>query len=213
MSSHVSRRQFSLSSLGAAGTAFCSRGVLAGKPGGSSPQVSTKPYPPLAVAPVPEAFEDRYADLGGVLDLTNGVVWGYEPFASLVNAAINYSEGVVNERYLWAFEDRAAHSTPEEHAILAEAQAIAAQFTWRWPTVFEARDAVAKGLFTFGEGGVDMYYGSPLYAVPAVSYGVGNLRWSSSEAKGLVHAWSAADGGTRLITKTSTAFGIVVTKL
>src|SRR6187402_2793502 len=99
MSQPLSRRQFSMTTLAAASAALIPGiQVNAAPPSSSTPKVSSKPYPPLAVTPIPEAFEDRYDDLGGVLDLTNGVIWGYEPYASLVNAACNFSEGIVNDR-------------------------------------------------------------------------------------------------------------------
>lgn len=214
------RREFSKTLLAGAAAALVggpSLAYAAKKPKPpAEPKVPTSPMPPLTVTPVPEAFESRYEDLGGVLDLTNGVIWGYEPYASLANYGIGFNGGPsgVHQGYLNLLAAHAISGTPEENAIFATAYAIAAQRTWLWPTVFEARDATAKGLFTFGEDGLNLYYGSPAYEVPAVSYGVGNLRWTSSEIKqGRVHVWSAGDGGTLLTAKTSALLGIVVSKL
>jgi hypothetical protein len=217
MSRHLTRRQFSLSSLAAVSAVLGSRSLFAAPPSSPEPKVSTKPYPPLSITPIPEAFEDRYDDLGGVLDLTNGVIWGYEPFGALVNYSSSFYGGQVgvHQSYLDILAMRAlTGATPEEAAIFAAAYQVAAQRTWRWPTVFEAREAVAKGLFTFGEGGVNLYFASPLYDTPGVSYFLSSSRWTSSEVKGnYAHAFGPANGGTAVITRTSGILGFVVSQL
>ena len=214
MSRFITRRQFSLSTLATAGAVLATGNyAAAAPPGGSTPKVSSKPYPPLAVTPIPEAFEDRYADLGGVVDLTNGVIWGYELNALSFSNYTFQPASQINQWYLDILAQLAATLPPETAPILAAAYEVAAQRSWRWPTVFEARDAVAKGLFTFGGGGLNLYYGSPLYEAPSTSYGLSVVRWTSSEVKPKVHAFSPADGGTLLVSKTSSLPAMVVSKL
>lgn len=215
MSRHLTRRQFSLTTLAAASALVPAIPLSAAPPSSSTPKVSSKPYPPLTVTPVPEAFESRYDDLGGVLDLTNGVIWGYEPHPALWSSNTGFQSATdVNDGYLEILAVLAATLPPETAPLAAAAYDVAVQRTWRWPTVFEARDAVAKGLFTFGEGGLNLYYKSPLDEVPDISYGVSVVRWTSSEVKpNLVHAFSPADGGTLLVSKTSSLSALVVSKL
>ncbi len=68
----------------------------------------------------------------------------------------------------------------------------------------EARDAVSRGLFTYGDGGCNVYFGSPTYSVPDVSPANG-WRWSSDlggKVKGGLDSawyWDLEDGSAALI--------------
>ena len=214
----LTRRQFTESLAKVAGVASlsCPVGLYAAPPKKSSggTKVPTKALPPLSVNFVPGVFFNRYADLGGVLDVQTGIIWGHEVFGGLINAGASFS-GVlqIDATYKTVLLERATSGVEAEQPIYAAAYAIAAQRTWRAPTVFEARDAVQKGLFTFGLGGCNLYYSTPVSVAPGVAYGLANLRWSTSATpNGLVHIWSALDGGTRLTSKTSSLMALVVSQ-
>jgi len=217
MNHPVSRRNFTTTMLALAGAATLPEApsVYGAPQSGTKPKTPKKALRPLTINVTPEAFESRYGDLGGVLDLSNGVIWGYEPYASMVNYGINYmTASQVDDNYKTLLAARANSSDPTEAALFAEALAVADMRSWRWPTVFEARAAVEKGLFTFGPGGCNLFYGAPDHAEPGVSYSVYHSRWSSSTLNdGRVHLWSAGDGGTHLTVKSSAVLAIVVSKL
>jgi len=218
MQAKISRRAFSASVMAASGAALLGAATPAFA-ATKTQKIPNKDMPPVSVNYVPGVYENRYADLGGVLDTTTGLLWGYEPYGQLANYGIDFAWATtIHQRYLDLLASLAstppAEGQPDDRAVYQAAYDVAVQRFWRVPTVFEARDAVSKGLFTFGEGGCDMYYSSPVNTQPGVAYSVYSLRWSSSEAaSGLVHLWSAADGGTLLSSKTTSVGAIVVSNL
>jgi hypothetical protein len=151
-----------------------------------------------------EIFEDRYADLGGVLDTSTNLVWGYDAHSfSGIDITLSWLAQIGdNGAYLyclnWALnyysDPTSINYDPVKAAEMQSALTIAEQYTWRRPTVTEARDAVAKGLFTYGAGGCNIYYGSPIAPNGPFISDPGTFRWTSVAAKpargGALSAWA-----------------------
>lgn len=199
---------------------------LAAKPnnngGGGTSTVES--YPPVEPAHNFEAFEDR-PDLGGVLDSETNVVWGYSYYA-ITTAGATYGGSLsASDRYPACFAERAAYhqgwgeyyqnralEEPDQAELyeavaaeefrtaqaLVDAGAIATQYdNWRLPTLAEARSAIAKGLFTYGDEGLNMWTTHPAN-LEATSPQNG-LHWTADYAgkrKGNDTGWaySALDG-------------------
>ena len=231
--------------------ALCVVAGLAGKPPAGSGDSGTLP----AVTPNHNfgVFVSR-PDLGGVLDTSTNVVWGYShegvanrhaTYAGAMNANSWYAatfseiaddnEGWATHHYvqaasLWETDPLLA----QRHLVYAdrltatlvplrEAGTVADHYSnWRPPTLDEARDAVAKGLFTRGETGLNQWTFSPVDLVPGnelpfplgLAYPTHACWTSDTEAKGKYkdHAWvyEPLDGSARRIGKGSAADVIVV---
>jgi hypothetical protein len=97
---------------------------------------------------------------------------------------------------------------PVIDAIFENALSVAERYTWRLPTTAEARDAVSRGLFTYGNGGCNVYFGSPTYSAPDVVPATG-WRWTSNlggKVKGGLDSawyWDLKDGTAAVIGNSS----------
>lgn len=232
--------------------AACLFAGVAGKPGGGgSSDSDTLP----AVEPNHnfDVFEYR-PELGGVLDTSTNVVWGYShigvanrwaTYAGAMNANEWYAPTffeIADDNEEWAaYHYAKAQTLWDTDPVLAqrnfdyaerlsgtlvplrEAGTVANGYNnWRPPTLAESRDAVAKGLFTQGEGGLNLWTFGPVDMVPGneLPFPRGLIypeaaRWSSdAETKGKYQdrAWvyEPLDGSARRIGKGSAADVIVV---
>lgn len=134
--------------------------VEAGKPAPPPP-----PPPPLGT----EVYE-WHPELGGWLDTSRDLIWGYSPsavdngyawpYSFAANIAANYATFLTNQGY------------PTEGAI-------AAQYTnWRLPTLAECQDAYAKGFFAYGPDKFN-WDTSPAAGAQGLAYGGWNS-WTST---------------------------------
>jgi hypothetical protein len=197
----------------------------AGKPSGGGGGGSSNSLGPVTITPDLTSFQNRYADLGGVLDHETGLIWGYDCYSMGVDATLDGSGGLLTVEadavylgviqwlvnfYGYKYIGNNPKNPPNinyDPVIAAEVQTaleVAQQFTWRLPTVAEARDAVARGLFTYGDGECNVYFGSPAYPEPDVAPANG-WRWSSNlagKARGGVDSawyWDLEDGSAAVI--------------
>lgn len=152
-----------------------------------------------------EDFEYR-PELGGVLDKRLNVVWGYS-YVQLEGGWTSYSyvNNFIAPNYSLILtgngdELHAANLLLEAELYYAAAAAAAQYNNWRAPTLDEARSACTRGLFTFGDGGLNLWTPDPL-ASPGLPYD-GVLTWTSTtEGKGKSMrgwAYNPADGGAML---------------
>lgn len=194
--------------------AILSQATHAGKTSGGGG--TSNSLGPVTITPDLVSFEDRYSDLGGVLDHHSGLIWGYDSYSmGGFGSTLDGSAGLLavgeNAEYLDELEflvnvwlDPTRGNDPATAAIYESALSVAEQFTWRLPTVAEARDAVSRGLFTYGTGGCNVYFGSPTYSVPDVVPATG-WRWSSNlggKVKGGLDSawyWDLEDGSAAVI--------------
>ena len=207
-----SMRNGLVATLIACSAALMAHLALAGKTGNT--------LGPVTITPVPADFVDRYADLGGVLDTTTGLIWSYDSYSmGGFGVTLDGSSGLLavgaNAEYLDELQylvnfwnDPTRGNNPATATIYQNALTVAKQFTWRLPTVAEARDAVSRGLFTYGAGECNVYYGSPTFTAPGVALSPG-WRWSSDlggKVKGGLDSawyWDLYDGSAALIGNSS----------
>lgn len=231
---------FALACLASASSAFAGK-----KPGGNPPP----PPPP----PDPATIYEYRADLGGWLDTTRNLVWGYncqpiegpktlnqaKTFAAnyataLANYAINYLPGQAD-----LYEMQADWQTEQGNAALAAgnvalaedwfaaaevnyaraqlhrdsiaptlaAAEVASNYTWRVPTQAEATDAMWKGLFTYGEGGLNGYDQDPLLGLQQVYQ---HFHWTTTLKKQTAFVYNPTNGDTGFIGVNSGIYCIVV---
>lgn len=171
--------------------------------------------PPVTVTPEPDIFESRYSDLGGVLDTSTKLVWGYDSHSfSGIGITLSWLAQIGDDgAYLyclnWALNEYSDPANinydPVKAADMQAALNVAEQYTWRRPTVTEARDAVAKGLFTYGAGGCNVYYGSPIAPNGPYISDPNLFRWTSVAGKPArgrtlsAWAWEPDDGYAELL--------------
>jgi hypothetical protein len=203
--------------------------ALGGKPGGGGGGGGGKveSYPPVAPAYDFEAFESR-PELGGVLDTETNIVWGYSMgaiediwnysytaslnvpgrypacFATAADYHQEYGEYCLDQAVLDPARADQWEALAAEHLAMVdplnEAGNFATQYSdWRLPTVEEAREAIAKGIFTAGEGGLNLWTQHPADATPTPPRG-GVLYWTSTYGgkrygNDTAFAYSAQDGG------------------
>jgi hypothetical protein len=134
----------------------------AGKPGSGG--LTFVPTPALPVAGVYEFHEE----LGGVVDLETGLVWGYD-CTELTNSGATYAGS-------------SSYFAANYPAILAnegyvDEAVVAAEHTWRVPTLAEHKRAFANGLFVYGNK-VWNFDSSPEAGFQPVAY-EGGPRWCS----------------------------------
>ncbi len=86
---------------------------------------------------------------------------------------------------------------------------VASQFTWRVPTQDEAVDAMWKGLFTYGEGGLNGYDQDPLLGLQTV-YPQSHFTTTLSTNKQKAFVYNPVNGVTGFVTVTSGFYCIVV---
>ncbi|XZE19442.1 hypothetical protein SH449x_004761 [Pirellulaceae bacterium SH449] len=189
-----------------------------------------KSMPPVTITVQAASFEYR-PDLGGVYDRTRGIVWGYSltgysnsssthKFAMSLGSAYASQlkkAGDDKEAYYYyllvtyGIDDPSLLEAAEK--LWSAADVAALSNNWRIPTLSESRDAVSRGLFTYGVGGLNMWTGSPADVNFGLPYD-GILTWTSNteKSKGSTSAWafSPRDGGALLIGIGSTADAIVV---
>ncbi|MGD9858263.1 MAG: hypothetical protein AB7U20_25255 [Planctomycetaceae bacterium] len=156
---------------------------------------AAKPAPPPPPPPTsgPEVYEWR-PDLGGWLDTSRNLVWGYEfrqltggtgpydflqsrnyPALMLGTADYYYDEAA----YYYGIGDLELGDLFFDAAIACE---DAASFTnWRFPTKDEASDAIAKKLFKYDIAGWSGYWSTPLG--PGLAYDGWALCWTSTAGK------------------------------
>ena len=175
------------------------------KPGGGGGGGDKDTRPPVTPAHNFTVFESR-PDLGGVLDTSTNVVWGYSfgvegmhnfDYTSALLAPARYPSMLLetaqkNQEYaeyclqqmesdperahLWQAEADKYFATVQP---LTDAGTVASQYgNWRLPTFAEAQDAVAKGLFTYGDGGLNKWTWHPAYPPPMAPEGTG-WYWSA----------------------------------
>jgi hypothetical protein len=152
-----------------------------GKPGGGDPP--PPPPPPLGT----EVYEWR-PELGGWLDTSTNLIWGYSP-------------SVLNNGYAAPY-DFSVNQTANYATLLTSAGfptegAIAGQHTgWRFPSLAECKDAYAKGFFAYGPGKFN-WDTSPAADPQGLAYGGGNS-WTSTPGTGKdnqkIWVFNAADG-------------------
>jgi hypothetical protein len=185
--------------------------AIAGKP-------SSNTLPPVTIVVDGEAFEYR-PDLGGVYDTRRGIVWGYS-FVQVTNTTTNqnYAKNQIVPQYAnildSAGDNALARGDLDAAAAFYDAADAAASFTnWRLPTLTEARDAVSRGLFTYGATGLNMWTGSPADTVFGLPYN-GIPTWTSDTGKlrGSAAGWvfGPHDGGAFLTSATSSVDAIMV---
>jgi hypothetical protein len=181
---------------------------------GGKPAVQAQ-YPLLPPETNGNANFDWRPDLGGWLDKSANLVWGYQPttFTTAVynwdfarNVARNYPQVLADtsaERFnesqyyaslaeaepdpLW----KAAFASWSDEAYrdfvaLAAAAADASKYTnWRMPSLAEYRNAYSRGLFTQGPTGFNMDFG------PQDGYqpGLRAMQWTTDLLKSKKSAW------------------------
>jgi hypothetical protein len=199
-----------------------SQPIHAGKPGGGGGGGTSNSLGPVTITPDLTSFEDRYADLGGVLDHHTGLIWGYDSYSmGGLGSTLDGSGGLLavgaNAQYLDEFgylvnfygdpgtpNNPNINYDPAIEGVFQNALDVAQHFTWRLPTVAEARDAVSRGLFTYGAGGCNIYFGSPTYSEPDITPATG-WRWTSNlggKVRGGIDSawyWDLEDGSAALI--------------
>jgi len=148
------------------------------------------PGPPAA-----GSFEWR-PDLGGYLDTTTNLVWGYS------------SMGVTNTPFIFSNASNyptiyAAELTRGGYPTEA---GVAAQLVWRLPTLNEYQAAWNKGFFWRNAESTDGFYDhSPLTGWQDSCYG--SLKWTSTlgtkKEKKRVYYFNTCDGSSGTATRTS----------
>jgi hypothetical protein len=169
-----------------------------GKPGGGG----DPPPPPLG----PEVYEWR-EDLGGWLDTSRNLVWGYDQLG-IGGYGITYAQAQQRAQNYAAYLQELADASQSVH-LQAAADVAALYDNWRVPTREECTDATAKGLFTYGDGGFNGYSSFP-GEPPGLAYGDTN-RWTNDLGKpneklygqATAWAWHPMGGGTGLATLNS----------
>jgi hypothetical protein len=138
----------------------------AAKPG-SGPDTTFVPTPQFPA----EGVYDFDAELGGVLDLETGLVWGYD-CTVLTNSNATYSGA---DSYFAANYPQILFNSgfPNEAVVAAEHE-------WRVPTLDEHKRAYANGLFVYGNK-VWNFDASPAAGFQPVAY-EGGPRWCSDPA-------------------------------
>jgi hypothetical protein len=179
-----------------------------GKPGGN-------PAPlPLG----PEVYQWR-EDLGGWLDTSTNLVWGYDSL-EILGYAHNFSgSSSVVATYPQILQNFASSQTdPAIQLVAQNAANVAVQYTnWRMPTLDEARDAMAKKLFVYGPGGLNGYQSVPSL-VPVAGGWLVHAHWTSTAGKpirggfpsGYVYVPATGDYG--LLGQNSPAAGCIVVR-
>jgi hypothetical protein len=151
---------------------------------------ATEAAPPASAA----VFEWR-PDLGGWHDTSNNLVWGYasmgisnSPYTQS-NAEIYASSLYASDLLNWGYEDEAI---------------VAAQYSWRLPSLAEYQDAYNKGLFWEDEES-HIYDASPADGFQSTSYGF--TKWTSTlgvtKDKKKAYYFDTTWGSSGLATKTS----------
>lgn len=156
-----------------------------------------KPQPPPPSPPPPPHPADVYEwrpDLGGMLDTSTNLVWGYE-FRALTGGTAPYNY-LASQNYPMrmletadAFYDEADYyysigdtELGDHYTQAAFACEDAASYTnWRFPTKSEAQDALWKSLFRYDIEGYSGYYSTPLG--PGLAYDGWAPCWTSTPGK------------------------------
>ncbi len=161
--------------------------VEAGKPAPPPP-----PPPPLGT----EVYEWR-PELGGWLDTSRNLIWGYSPIA-MINGGWCGFDGTV----AWT----TTYPTVLTNLGFAAEGAVAAQYTnWRLPTLAECQDAYAKGFFAYGPGEFN-WDTSPAEGAQGLGYD-GRISWTSTlgtkKDSKLVWVFDPSNGSAGLVGKGS----------
>jgi hypothetical protein len=160
---------------------------------GSLVEAAKPPPPPPPPSAGPEVYEWR-PDLGGMLDTSTNLVWGCEFYAlSGGTAPFNHLQSVDYPGAMLStadtYYDAADYyygigdvATGDLYTSAAEACEDAATFTnWRFPTLAEAQDAMAKSLFKYDIEGFSGYWATPLG--PGIAYDGFTPCWTSTLGK------------------------------
>lgn len=143
------------------------------------------------------------ADLGGWLDTSTNLVWGY--------SSMGISNTPVTSPQAETFAANYA-TTLRNSGYVNEAD-VAGQYVWRLPNLGEYQDAFAKGLF-WEDGTTGLYDQSPAAGFQSPAYGW--LKWTSTPGTGknkkLMYYFETTGGTWGTATKTSGLNAIVVRK-
>lgn len=144
------------------------------------------------------------ADLGGWLDTSTNLVWGYSATSiSGSNYSFNYANTTLRANYATLLTNS---------GYPAEGAAAAQHTNWRLPALNEYQGAWNKGFFTTGADGFN-YDTSPAMGYQGPPYGNG-LNWTTTPGAGKnknsIYLFNIIDGGNMIVSKTSSVQAILV---